>query len=84
MIALYGNQHGSGTSGLVIDVAKATVATLTIELGAGNHWPHGVQFTPDDRTLVITGARSHRWWIVDFASGQIDSALVKVVKKSLT
>lgn len=44
------------------------------------HWqrwrPHGVQFTPDDKTLIITGERAQRLLFVDFVSGQIDSSLV--------
>lgn len=75
VIAIYGNQSGSGTSMLVIDLANPN-STRTIELGAGNQRPHGVQFTPDDRTLVITGERAQRLLFVDFANGQIDSSLV--------
>ncbi|MEO7996705.1 MAG: hypothetical protein ABI852_04625 [Gemmatimonadaceae bacterium] len=75
VIAIYGDRSGSGTSMLVIDLTN-TASTRRIELGAGNQRPHGVQFTPDDRTLVITGERAQRLLFVDFASGQIDSSLV--------
>lgn len=75
VIAIYGNQSGSGTSMLVVDLSNPN-STRTIELGPGNQRPHGVQFTPDDRTLVITGERAQRLLFVDFTSGQIDSSLV--------
>lgn len=75
VIAIYGDRSGSGTSMLVIDITNPS-STRTIELGVGNQRPHGVQFTPDDRTLVITGERAQRLLFVDFVSGQIDSSLV--------
>lgn len=75
VIAIYGDRAGSGTSMLVIDLQNPA-STRSIELGAGNQRPHGVQFTPDDRTLVITGERAQRLLFVDFTSGQIDSSLV--------
>lgn len=75
VVAIYGNQSGSGSSMLVIDIANPAT-TRSIELGLGNQRPHGVQFTPDDKTLIITGERAQRLLFVDFASGQIDSSLV--------
>lgn len=74
VVAIYGDRSGSGTSMLVIDITNPT-ATRSIELGAGNQRPHGVQFTPDDRTLIITGERAQRLLFVDFASGKIDSSV---------
>lgn len=75
VIAIYGDRTGSGTSMLVIDLSNPT-STRSIELGQGNQRPHGVQFTPDDRTLVITGERAQRLLFIDFTTGQIDSSLV--------
>lgn len=75
VIAVYGDRSGSGSSMLVIDITNPA-STRSIELGMGNQRPHGVQFTPDDRTLIITGERAQRLLFVDFASGQIDSSVV--------
>jgi DNA-binding beta-propeller fold protein YncE len=74
VIAIYGDKNSIGSSMLVVDIANPT-ATRTIELGSGNQRPHGVQFTPDDRTLIITGERAQRLLFVDFESGKIDSSL---------
>ncbi|MGV3709682.1 MAG: YncE family protein [Gemmatimonas sp.] len=74
VIAIYGDKNSIGSSMLVVDIANPS-ATRTIELGAGNQRPHGVQFTPDDRTLIITGERAQRLLFVDFESGKIDSSL---------
>ncbi|MEP6765625.1 MAG: hypothetical protein ABJB66_15020 [Gemmatimonadaceae bacterium] len=74
-VSIYGGRASTGQSLFVIDIADPS-KTRTIELGAGNQRPHGVQFTPDDRTLLVTGERAQRVLFVDFTTGQIDSSLV--------
>lgn len=68
--------YGSMTSGntlSVIDVnQKAVVKTITLQ---NYHRPHGIQFLPDGRRVVVTAEKEKVLLVVNLDSGQVEKAI---------
>jgi YVTN family beta-propeller protein len=75
VVTNYGDRTTQGNTLSVIDLAAATPAvSRTIDLGE-YHRPHGIAFIGDGSKLVVTSETSQRLVVVDFMSGQVDTAL---------
>jgi YVTN family beta-propeller protein len=73
VVSNYGVRGAPGNSLTVIDVGKASVAR-TIDLGRYQR-PHSAAFLPGDSVLVVTSEASRALLLVDFAGGQVQSAI---------
>ena len=68
----YGGRR-PGSSLTVIDCKKLK-SIRTIQL-KGYHRPHGIQFLPDGKHLVVTAETERKLLVIDFASGKVTAAI---------
>jgi YVTN family beta-propeller protein len=73
VVTNYGLRGEPGNSLTVIDVPARSVRT-TVGLGS-YHRPHGIQFLPDGRQLMLTAEQERAVLLVDIASAAVVGAL---------
>jgi YVTN family beta-propeller protein len=74
VVTNYGGQGKPGSTLTVIDLAGARVAR-TIDLGSHRR-PHGIQFAPGGRDLLVTAEDSRALLVLDPASGKVRKAII--------
>lgn len=76
VVTIYGTRETPGNTLSVIDLAAMPLPVMTRSISLGDYKrPHGVAFIQDGNKLVVTSETSQRLVLVDFASGQVDTAL---------
>ena len=73
VVTNYGGQGRPGSTLTIIDLAGARVAR-TIDLGTYRR-PHGIQFAPGGRDLLVTAEENRALLVLDPASGKVKKAI---------